>query len=141
VEEDARGDEEGQRRHRDQHDGERWDDAPAATAVEFEERERALREPVEDVAADQESGEHEEDVDADEPAAESRGKRVVGDHHEDCDRQEPVYVCATTVRNECFSDQRANLSRLAAYTVSHCDSRVCIVAAGHDSASEARSAY
>src|SRR6185312_16004521 len=117
IEEDARGDEEGERRRRDQHHGERRDDAAAATAVELEERERTVREPAEDVAADQKSGQHEEDVDADEPAAAARRKGVVGDHQEDGDRTKPVYVGATTVRNECFSGQRANLSRPGAYTV------------------------
>ena len=67
-------------------------DAANSPRVEFAETEAAALQPLGDQRGDEEAGNGEEDVDADETAVRRAGKIVIGDDASDSDRAQPIDV-------------------------------------------------
>ncbi len=84
--------------HQRQHGVEGGKDPPDAALVEACQRKAPASDLLGDLAADQEAGDHEEDVDAAEAAAEARGAEVIEHHRHDGDGAQPVYVPSITDR-------------------------------------------
>ena len=83
---------------RRQHERERREDAAHAPRVEAGKAEVAGRELVADDAGDQEAGNDEEHVDADEAAGHCRRESVEAEHREHGERTQAVYIRTIAVR-------------------------------------------